>query len=184
MRIFILLSVIVVFASSCRVVPYYTTVKNMTQIKIGMKLDVVNSTLGINPHDYYLDVNNGKKIMVYKYKHRYHKVLKMEVPRERGLAGGSPRYRKPSNAYFVFDQNSGKLEGYITDLGRKNGEGVLMQENYLKLFLDDPEKMRGLSDGKSPIKTSTKKKKSFVGTVLKIVFFPVTVIKLIIDKIN
>ncbi|HIA05312.1 MAG TPA: hypothetical protein EYN71_01115 [Flavobacteriales bacterium] len=149
MRTILLLFTLAIIGSSCRTVPYYTTVKKMTQIRTGMKLDAVNSTLGISPHDYYLDVNNGKKIMVYKYKHRYHKVLKMEVSKERGLAGGSPRFRKANNAYFVFDQNSGKLDGFITDLGRKQGEEILKDENYLRLFLDDPEKMRGLTSKSS-----------------------------------
>ena len=163
MRTILLLFTLAIIGSSCRTVPYYTTVKKMTQIRTGMKLDAVNSTLDISPHDYYLDVNNGKKIMVYKYKHRYHKVLKMEVSKERGLAGGSPRFRKANNAYFVFDQNSGKLDGFITDLGRKKGEKILDEENYLRLTLADPQKIRGLTSksGRSISPIISKGKRGF-----------------------
>ena len=161
-KLIFLITIAAVSFSSCRVIPYYTTVDKMVGINPGMKLDAVSATLGVNPHGYYLDVNNGKKIVVYKYKHRYHKVLKIEVPTEHGLAGGSPRFRKPSNAYFVFDQYSGKLEGYITDLGRKSGEDLLMEESYLRLFLNNPGKMRKLKSGsaksKSGLRSSLKKK--------------------------
>ncbi len=185
MRTILLLFTLAVLGSSCRTVPYYTTIEKMTAIKPGMKLDAVNSALAVTPHDYYLDVNRGKKIMVYKYKHRYHKILKLEIASERGLSAGAPRYRKPSDAYFVFDQNSGKLEGYITDLGRAKGVDVLNDENYLKLFLKDPEKMRGLSSGnkKGSDQSGRKgKKRSLLGKLIKTILFPVTLITDIIFK--
>ncbi|HIA35254.1 MAG TPA: hypothetical protein EYN89_00605 [Flavobacteriales bacterium] len=185
MRTIIILFTLAVLGSSCRTVPYYTTIEKMTAIKPGMKLDAVNSALAVTPHDYYLDVNRGKKIMVYKYKHRYHKILKLEIASERGLSAGAPRYRKPSDAYFVFDQNSGKLEGYITDLGRAKGVDVLNNENYLKLFLKDPEKMRGLSSGNkkgSGASNKKGKKRSLLGKLIKTILFPVTLITDIIFK--
>ncbi len=71
---------------------YYTSVEKIYKLEKNMSYLKVNDILGIQPHDIYVDFNNGKKIVTYLYKNTWHEVEKYLTDTEKGLNGGTPKY--------------------------------------------------------------------------------------------
>lgn len=144
---------------------YYTTVEKIYKLEKNMSYMKVNDILGIQPHDIYVDFNNGKKIVTYLYKNRYHEVENTLVDSERGLNGGTSKYLTSSDEdrslYCVFDQNTQLLSSYVSDLGRSDGKEVLKHEQSLKSYIKNPSKPRKLKMKKSE---GTLKLKPFGGS--------------------
>jgi hypothetical protein len=67
---------------------YYTSVEKIYKLEKNMSYLKVNDILGIQPYDIYVDFNNGKKIVTYLYKNRYHEVENTLTDSEKGLNGG------------------------------------------------------------------------------------------------
>jgi hypothetical protein len=51
--------------------PRYTTVDQIYNLNIGMTMDEVSMTLGVKPYDIYTSFENGYKVLIYNYKHKY-----------------------------------------------------------------------------------------------------------------
>ena len=53
---------------------YATTTANIIKLEAGMMLSEVNQTLNCEPTDFYSNVDNNEKIVVYKYRKNYQAV--------------------------------------------------------------------------------------------------------------
>lgn len=157
---------------------YYTSVEKIYKLEKNMSYMKVNDILGIQPHDIYVDFNNGKKIVTYLYKNRYHEVENTLTDTEKGLNGGTPKYLTSSeddkSLYCVFDQNTQLLSSYVTDLGRNQASEVLKDEQNLKSYIKNPSKPRKLkmkkSEGKLKLKSFGGSKIPSIGSVPKLGF--------------
>lgn len=101
---------------------YATTTENILKLTTGMSLDDVNRTLNCEPTDFYSNVNNGEKIVVYKYRKNLQSVPVNQKDDAKYLRGGKPVYQtEEANLYVVFDSKTNKLVNYITQSGRDSG---------------------------------------------------------------
>ena len=155
---------------------YYTTVEKIYKLEKNMSYLKVNDILGIQPHDIYVDFNNGKKIVTYLYKNTWHEVENTLKDSEKGLNGGTPKYKvsndEDKSLYCVFDQNTQLLSSYVTDLGRGQASEVLKDEQNLKSYIKNPSKPRKLkmkkSEGKLKLKSFGGSKIPSLGSVPKL----------------
>ena len=155
---------------------YYTSVEKIYKLEKDMSYLKVNDVLGIQPYDIYVDFNNGKKIVTYLYKNRYHEVENTLTDSEKGLNGGTPKYLTSSeddqSLYCVFDQNTQLLNSYVSDIGRNKASQVLKDEQNLKSYVKNPSKPRKLkkkkSDGKLKLKSFGAPKMPSIGSIPKL----------------
>ena len=131
---------------------YYTTIENIYKLEKDMSYNRVNDILGVLPNDIYVDYNNGKKIVSYLYKNRYHEIPSVDIDKEVGLSGGSPKYlsntKEDKTLFCVFNENDNTLETYITSVGREKAITVLKDEQNLKAFIENPVKPKKFSKSK------------------------------------
>jgi uncharacterized protein (UPF0297 family) len=131
---------------------YYTTIENIYKLEKDMSYNRVNDILGVLPNDIYVDYNNGKKIVSYLYKNRYHEIPSVDIDKEVGLSGGSPKYisntKEDKVLFCVFNENDNSLETYITSVGREQAIKVLKDEQNLKSFIESPAKPKKFSKSK------------------------------------
>ena len=131
---------------------YYTTIENIYKLEKDMSYNSVNDILGVLPNDIYVDYNNGKKIVSYLYKNRYHEIPAVDIDKEVGLTGGSPKYlsntKEDKVLFCVFNENDNSLETYITSAGREQAVSVLKDEQNLKSYIENPVKPKKFSKSK------------------------------------
>ena len=109
--------------TSCKVVQnnYCTTTEKMFELREGMLLSDVTSTLGVEPRDVYSIIENQTKVVLYLYKREYQSVNRKFVNEEQSLRGGPKRYKDEASLYVIFDAKTNKMLYYITDPGRSKG---------------------------------------------------------------
>jgi hypothetical protein len=110
--------------SSGKITNYYaTTTENIMKLTTGMSVEEVTTALDCEPTDFYSNVKNGEKILVYKYRKTYQNVPANKKEDEKYLRGDKPVYptKDEGNLYVVFDSKTNKLLNYITDSGRASG---------------------------------------------------------------
>lgn len=112
---------------------YATTTANIIKLEAGMMLSEVNQTLNCEPTDFYSNVDNNEKIVVYKYRKNYQAVPVKQKDQEKYLRGGKPLYMDESSLYVIFDSKSNEMKYYITDSGRKAGKNEINTAWKLKL---------------------------------------------------
>ena len=111
--------------------PYYTSTAKIFNLKSGMSLDDVSSTLGIEPYDIYADAENGEKILVYKYRKFFEKDKKYKNTQDYLTGGGKDHYDGDFNLYVYFD-NYSKMISFITEEGREDGEKIIRSSHSLQ----------------------------------------------------
>lgn len=120
--------------SSSKIVNNYaTTTENIFKLSNGMSLEDVQRTLNCEPTDFYYNLKNNQKVLVYKYRKNYQKVPVKQKDHAKYLRGGQPIYKEENSLYTVFDSKTNKLQYYITDSGRKAGKGEIMEALKIKL---------------------------------------------------
>lgn len=145
-RVFIAFLITIVI-SSCEVakqsmvVPPYTSVDKLVNLKQGMTTGEVSKTLGIEPYDIYHIQEDGSSILVYNYRV---KDRKAEIPseynkREEFFHGegfqtaGVPYYKMESSKAYVLYKD-GKMKSVITDEGKSMSEFIMLINGNLKLL--------------------------------------------------
>lgn len=118
--------------SACSTVmaPGYTTVEKIYKLKKGMSLSEVDNTLDAPAYDLYVNVENGVKMVEYKYVHRHLKV-RGEYNAESNMNQGATRYTRPGDLVVVFDQSTGKMLYYYTNTGISDSKNALNQMNQI-----------------------------------------------------
>lgn len=138
----IFLSVIFLFSCKTTINPYYTTVEKMYNLEPGMTVTDINKALGVNPYEIYMDVNNGNRVLVYKYKKRHQKIPVNKQNKEEFLATSSERYLEEGSIYMIFSPKDNKLISYYTTSGRNRGLDELIWEDKMKLVYDTPSSLK------------------------------------------
>ena len=113
---------------------YATTTENIFNLKEGMTLSEVKTTLNAEPKDVYSNTVNQTKIVVFKYRLSYQEVPLKARNNEEFLRGGKAVYKDESNIYIVFDAKTNKMVYYITDSGRKSGKNEIKDALKFKLY--------------------------------------------------
>lgn len=144
-KFIITLSVMTLVLSSCKmgkravsstgkvINNYATTTENMFKLSPGMSLEEVSKTLECVPTDFYSNLRDHKKIVVYKYKKNFQSFFSYkELNSEKSLRDGDPVYADESNLYIIFDSKTNNMLYYITESGRKSGQFEIFQTIKLK----------------------------------------------------
>jgi len=153
----IVISSFAVLAFSCKMqTPYLTTPENIWKLEKDMSLAQINTTLGVDPYDIYINDQTHSKILIYKYRLRTQKfkhitflspIVNFWVPShpdgESQLRNTTEAFRgrNEKELYVVLDSKSNKLVQYITETGREDAEDVQKRAFYFKTIL--PEKLQG-----------------------------------------
>ena len=128
-----------------KVMPPYTNVQKILNVKKGMTLKQTNSTLGIEPYDIYNIQEDGGSILVYHYRTKQRKMTLPEdfKKREKILRGeersqteGVSWYDTDHKLVYVLFQDE-KVKSLITDQGRADGEFILFSNNNIRKITKD-----------------------------------------------
>ena len=111
-----------------------TTVEKIFNLREGMPLTEVASTLGIDPRDVYSIIENQTKVLVYTYKLEYQQINAKYEKDEQSVRGDTQRFKDENDLYVVFDASTNKMLYYVTDKGRKNGSRKMNEALKLKLM--------------------------------------------------
>lgn len=119
-------------------VPRYTTVDQIYNLNIGMTMDEVNMTLGVKPYDIYTSFENGYKVLIYNYKHKYMNVDSIDQHNLDNIKRSEGYYIEPNRLFVVFDKKTDKLISFITDKGRGETIKNLNNSLLLKQLINNP----------------------------------------------
>lgn len=132
-KIFMGLIAITVTLSSClTIMPKYTTVEQILELKEGMTPAEVQQRLGILPYDVFHNQFGNTAIHHYKYKYLERKVGASLLNKREGLTSGPERFTKSSELYVHFDED--KLSFLVTEEGKGNSKRLILFENTIKVM--------------------------------------------------
>ena len=84
-----------------------------------MTSNEVQSTLGVEPFDFYQNLSEGEMIVEYRY---LHKKLEIKSKDNNYVKSTGRIITEPSSIYCTYDKE-GKLIAYYTDAGKNNSMG-------------------------------------------------------------
>lgn len=122
--------------------PNFTSVEEIYTLQTGMSLAQVNQALGVTPHEFYTNFQDGSKVVEYKYRRQYQQVSSSRLPYV--LNEGRESYRDEESVFVVFDSKSGKMLNYITSSGLKSATVELNNGNNLKLVKESPDRFKNI----------------------------------------
>ncbi len=169
MRNFLILFALFLTISGCskKIIPNYTTVQEIYNLKKGMSLDRVNATLGIGPYEFYTTFEGGDKVLVYKYKKQYQLIPSNELNDREGLSGGgTERYKNEGDLYIVFDQKTNEMVYFVTTKGREIAKKIINESNQLRLL-----KLESTPNTTTSLTTKTSVRKATKAMDTKVVSF-------------
>lgn len=146
-KVAILLFGVISFVSCSRyMVPPFTDVSKITQLKTGMKVKQVADILGIEPYDVYYQQETGAQILSFNYRLKnrimyvYNTVNIMEVKRqtsdENSQKAGEIYYDKHYRTLYTMFDNKGDMTSYITTGGKEDEGKLIVLGNTLKWYDD------------------------------------------------
>jgi len=112
---------------------YFTTVDKLFEIDLGMSPEGVSEKLGIEPFDFYQNLDMGELILEYRYQHKFIKEKSSKILYASNMNQGEVYYDKPSSIFMIFDK-SRKLTSYYTDAGESNTASAYKWERTLLLY--------------------------------------------------
>ncbi|NJO88794.1 MAG: hypothetical protein HC831_07425, partial [Chloroflexia bacterium] len=127
------------------VVPPYTNVQKILNVKKGMTLQQANAALGIEPYNIYNIQEDGGTILTYHYRTKQRKMTlptditkreKVQRGEERSQTEGEPWYDMDHQLLYVLFQE-GKVKSLITDQGRADGEFILLSNNNIRKITNE-----------------------------------------------
>ena len=137
-NILLLLGVFVVSITSAQKIQkeHFTTIDKLFYVELGMTSNEVQSTLGVDPFDFYQNLSEGEMIVEYRYLHK-----KLEIKSKDNnyvKSKGEDYYTEPSSIYCTYDKE-GKLIAYYTDAGKNNSEDAYIWENTIIKYNSNPD---------------------------------------------
>ena len=136
---FFLHCIILLSACSTTRVPKYTTLKDISELELGISVSEAKSDLGLQPYNVLFDQKYGYKILQYKYKLNERKIRTKLVNIPGHEQEGTERYNwREQNLFLFFKSN--KLEMFITSEGRSQGADLELINNTLLELATNKEK--------------------------------------------
>jgi hypothetical protein len=138
-NLFLLVLLFLLFGCSRWIAPPYTTVSILSKVEIGMNINQVKETLGIEPYDVYF-TNEKDFVVIYHYRVK-DRIMKIsgnynnDIHSENSQLAGKDWYGDDYLAYFYFKDES--LKSIITDQGKELSENILIKNNNLFLIQRD-----------------------------------------------
>ena len=137
-NILILISVCLVTSSNAQKIQkeHFTTIDKLFYVELGMTSVEVQTTLGVDPFDFYQNLSESEMIVEYRYLHK-----KLEVRANDNnyvKTKGEDYYTDASSIYCTYDKE-GKLVAYYTDSGNANSEEAYIWENTLIEYNTNPD---------------------------------------------
>jgi hypothetical protein len=137
-NILILISVCLVTSSNAQKIQkeHFTTIDKLFYVELGMTSVEVQTTLGVDPFDFYQNLSESEMIVEYRYLHK-----KLEVRANDNnyvKTKGEDYYTDASSIYCTYDKE-GKLVAYYTDSGNANSEDAYIWENTIKQYNTNPD---------------------------------------------
>jgi hypothetical protein len=115
---------------------YFTTIDKLFYVEIGMTSNEVQSTLGVDPFDFYQNLAEGEMIVEYRY---LHKKLQIKSKDNNYVKSkGEDYFTDASSIYCTFDTDK-KLLAFYTDSGSENSEEAYIWENTIKQVNTNPD---------------------------------------------
>jgi len=170
MKKIILYSLIALLALSCTTwtAPYFTNVEKLSQLKKGMEVETVNEVLGIAPYDLYVTQEEGVSVVIYHYRTKKRRMKLSANAQEAeaqkfggqdGQVAGREWYDKDEKKVFVVFED-GKLNSFLTEKGRADGELLLMVDNNLKYVTKEEFQTIQMDPSRNMLIISDKNEKS------------------------
>ena len=141
-----LLGIIILASCSKYIVPPFTDVSKIAQIRTGMKVKQVADVLGIEPYDVFYQQETGAQILSFNYRLKnrvmyvYNTVNVMEVKRqtsdENSQKAGEVYYDKQYRTLYALFDNKGDMTSYITTAGKEDEGKLIVLGNTLKYYDD------------------------------------------------
>ena len=137
-RIFILLGVCLVTLTNAQKIQkeHFTTIDKLFYVELGMTSNEVQTTLGVEPFDFYQNLAEGEMIIEYRYLHK-----KLEIRSKDNnyvKSKGADYFTEASSIYCTFDKDK-KLIAFYTDAGNENSEDAYLWENTIKQYNTNPD---------------------------------------------
>lgn len=115
---------------------HFTTIDKLFYVEIGMTSTEVQSTLGVDPFDFYQNLAEGEMIVEYRY---LHKKLQIKSKDNNYVKSqGEDYFTDASSIYCTFDMDK-KLIAFYTDSGNANSEDAYIWENTIKQVSANPD---------------------------------------------
>jgi len=115
---------------------HFTTIDKLFYVEIGMTSNEVQSTLGVDPFDFYQNLAEGEMIVEYRY---LHKKLQIKSKDNNYVkSNGEDYFTDASSIYCTFDMDK-KLIAFYTDSGNENSEEAYIWENTIKQVSANPD---------------------------------------------
>ena len=137
-RIFIFLGVCLVTLTNAQKIQkeHFTTIDKLFYVELGMTSNEVQTTLGVEPFDFYQNLAEGEMIIEYRYLHK-----KLEIRSKDNnyvKSKGADYFTEASSIYCTFDKDK-KLIAFYTDAGNENSEDAYLWENTIKQYNTNPD---------------------------------------------
>lgn len=126
------------------IVPPFTDVAKITQLKSGMKVKQVSDVLGIEPYDIFYQQETGAQVLSFNYRLKnrvmnvYSTVNLTEVQRqtsdENSQKAGDTYYDKDYKTIYALFSPTGELTSYITTAGQHDKGKLILLGNTLKYY--------------------------------------------------
>ena len=134
----LILGVFVISSASAQKIQkeHFTTIDKLFYVELGMTTDEVQSTLGVEPFDFYQNLSEGEMIVEYRYLHK-----KLEIKSKDNnyvKSKGEDYFTDPSSIFCTYDKE-GKLIAYYTDAGKNNSEDAYIWENTVIEYNTNPD---------------------------------------------
>ena len=84
---------------------YFTTVDKLFEVELGMNPEDVSVKLGIEPFDFYQNLDMGDLILEYRYQHKFIKEKSGEILYASNMNKGEAYYDKPASIFMIFDKS-------------------------------------------------------------------------------
>jgi len=142
--VIVLIGTLALLSCTRYIVPPFTDVSKITQLKAGMKVKQVSDVLGIEPYDIFYQQETGAQILSFNYRVKnramnvYNTVNYVEVQRqtsdEESQKEGEVYYDKNYKTIYVLFSPTGDLTSYITTAGQRDKGKLILLGNTLKLY--------------------------------------------------
>ncbi|MFT5021140.1 MAG: hypothetical protein ACI9CU_002548 [Polaribacter sp.] len=144
------------------IAPRYTHVEKMLDVKPGMELSVVKSTLGCDPYDMYVDEQTGKSVYTWNYKHNERYVSSRLLDKKDGATVGDDRVKDMSTVYCIFSE-AYILESISTSAGRADAVKLILFDNTFREAASDYKKYNSFELSKQKIEITDMSEKKAGG---------------------
>jgi len=140
------ISCALVLVASCsrHIMPPFTDVSKITQLRSGMKVKQVSDILGIEPYDIFYMQETGAQILSFNYRvkervmYTYNTLNYMEIGRrtsdENSQTAGEVYYDKKYRTLYAIFSPTGDLTSYITTTGERDRGKLMVIGNTLSLY--------------------------------------------------